>query len=108
MTGADAADRAPYDLVGILSVASAALDSGGHYASFAADHLVMAYPIKSSDERVCTLAVAWSTAALPAQMRLVLLSGVVLVLGVVVVLVRLLPWDLSRRHQHPPAHTNGH
>src|SRR3546814_3026650 len=57
MTGADAADRAPYDLVGILSVASAALDSGGHYAAFAADHLVMAYPIKSGDERVGTLAV---------------------------------------------------
>src|SRR3546814_10999618 len=83
MTGADAADRAPYDLVGILSVASAALDSGGHYAAFAADHLVMAYPIKSGDERVGTLAVAWSTEALHAQVRRVLLSGLVVGFGVV-------------------------
>jgi methyl-accepting chemotaxis protein len=101
MTGADAADRAPYDLGGILSVASAALDAGGHYAAFAADHLVMAYPIKSGDERVGTLAVAWSTEALHAQVRRVLLSGVVVGFGVLVVLVGLLTVVLSRSVSRP-------
>src|SRR3546814_9913255 len=107
MTGADAPDRLPYDLSGVPAEAGAALDAGDRYAAFTADHLVMAYPIRSGEERVGTLAVAWSTEALHDQVRHVLLSGAVVGFAVLVVLVGLLTVVLSRSVSRPLAMMTG-
>ncbi len=101
MTGADAPDRLPYDLSGVPAEAGAALDAGGRYAAFTADHLVMAYPIMSGGERVGTLAVAWSSEALHDQVRQVLLSGAIVGFAVLVALVGLLTMVLSRSVSRP-------
>src|SRR5690606_19195771 len=101
MTGAAAPARLPSDPPGVPAEAGAALDAGGRYAAFTADHLVMAYPIASGGERVGTLAVAWSTEALHGQVRNVLLSGAAVGFAVLVVLVGLLTVVLSRSVSRP-------
>ncbi len=95
LAAANASDQTAYDLSEIPTAAGTGLESGGHYEEFTDGHLVMAYPIMSGADRIGTLAVAWSTDSLDAQMRDVLIGGVVVGFGVLVVLVGLLTVALS-------------
>ena len=101
IAGADAADRTPRDLNDILRVAGAELDAGGVYSVFDAHHLVIAQPILAGADRIGTLAVAWSTDGLHAQVQQVLLSGIAVGGGVLVLLIGLLTAALSRSVSRP-------
>ena len=107
MLGADSADHAPRDLSDVPAVAGPVLDSGGQYAAFSGDHLVIARAILAGDERVGTLAVAWSAEGLQAQVRKILLNGVAVGLGVLLVLIVLLTVTLNRSVSRPLGRMTG-
>ena len=107
IAGADAADRMPYDLNDILQVAGAELDAGGVYSVFGPHHLVVVQPILAGADRIGTLAVAWSTDGLHAQVQQVLLSGLAVGGGVLVLLVGLLTVALSRSVSRPLGQMTG-
>ncbi len=101
MLGDDSAILAPRDLSEVPAAAGPALEAGGQYALFSGGHLVIARAIRSGEERVGTLAVAWSADGLHAQVRKILVNGVAVGLGVLLVLIVLLTATLSRSVGRP-------